>query len=151
MFVFYHDIRLQFQFVYVLLLEPIKATSRPVRQSVPFGEAATFNCVGYGSFLDISWRLSGDSICSHESCDHSALSYSESISSDNLTINATLEIDTSQLELDGVYPILCILQETVPAELGLEEGMHQFFSATLVITLPSGISKLCLSWNYIHY
>ena len=50
-------------------------------------------------------------------------------------MNTTLEIDTSQLEL-GVYSILCILQQSIPPEVDLEEGMDQPFSTTMTIVEP---------------
>lgn len=111
-----------------------------MRQEVPYGSIASFSCVGYGTFIDVAWTVlfSPSILCSRESCNHTALSYSEFISNDNLTINATLKIDTSQLVLD-IYTLRCDLQETVPVELDLEESLGQVFSATLVITPPSGI------------
>lgn len=136
---------------HVMCTETIQVISRPMRQNVPFGGTASFNCVGYGSFLDIIWRFDFPSdaqdlvFCSRESCDHIALSYyiESAPSSDNLISNTTLEIDTSLLELDGIYPILCILQETVPAEYDLEEGMDQPFSATLTIMKPPSSTISC--------
>ena len=95
--------------------------------------------MGHGSFLDITWRFDfppdEQVMCSRESCDHTALAYSERPSSDNLTMNTTLEIDTNKLEL-GVYSILCILQQSIPPEVDLEEGMDQPFSTTMTIVEP---------------
>ena len=124
---------------HVMCAEMIQIISRPVRQEVPLGNTASFNCMGYGSFLDITWRFDfppdEQVMCSRESCDHTALAYSERPSSDNLIMNTTLEIDTSQLEL-GVYSILCILQQSIPPEIDLEEGMDQPFSTTMTIVEP---------------
>ena len=125
---------------HVMSAEMIQIISRPMRQDVPFGNTASFNCVGYGSFLDITWRFDfppeEQVMCSRESCDHTALAYSERPRSDNLIMNTTLEIDTSQLEL-GVYSILCILQQSIPPEVDLEEGMDQTFSTTMTIIVEA--------------
>ena len=131
--------------VHVMSAEMIQIISRPMRQDVPLGNIASFNCVGYGSFLNITWRFDfprdEQVMCSHESCDHTALAYSERPSSDNLIMNTTLEIDTSQLEL-GVYSIQCILQQSIPPEIDLEEGMDQPFSTTMRIVEPIAITTL---------
>ena len=128
---------------HVMSAEMIQIISRPMRQEVPLGNTASFNCVGYGSFLGITWRFDFPSdkqvMCSHESCDHTALAYSERPSSDNLIMNTTLEIDTSQLEL-GVYSIQCILQQSIQPEIDLEEGMDQPFSTTMTIVEPIAIT-----------
>ena len=130
---------------HVMSAEMIQIISRPMRKDVPLGNTASFNCVGYGSFLDITWRFDFPSdeqvMCSRESCDHTALAYSERPSSDNLIMNTTLEIDTSQFELD-VYSIVCILQQSIPPELDFEEGMDQPFSTTLTIVEPMYTTQL---------
>ena len=132
---------------HVMCAEMIQIISRPMRQEVPLGNTASFNCVGYGSFLDITWRFDfppdEQVMCSREICDHTALAYSERPSSDNLIMNTTLEIDTSQLELD-VYSILCILQQSTPPEVDLEEGMDQPFSAIMTTLQP--FPSICLQY-----
>ena len=125
---------------HVMSAEMIQIISRPMRRDVALGNTASFNCVGYGSYLDITWRFDfppdEQVMCSREICDHTALTYSERPSSDNLIMNTTLEIDTSQLEL-GVYSILCILQQSISQNIDLEKGMDQPFSTTMTIVEPS--------------
>ena len=75
---------------HVMCAEMIQIISRPVRKDVPLGNTTSFNCVGYGSFLDNTWRFDfppdEQVMCSRESCDHTALSYNERPSSDNLIL-----------------------------------------------------------------
>ena len=101
------------------LLEPISTPITPHSQVVHFGEIASLNCKGIGSFIAITWRVNGFITCINETCDSNLVSHQDISSGNrnNLTIDSFLKVNTSLLEthFQDTIEIICIIEQmTVP-------------------------------------
>ena len=101
-------------------------------------ETARFDCSGVGSFIGISWRFNHSIICNGDSCDSNLLSYHQVIranSTNNLTIDSTLTINTGQLLLlpGALYSVECWVEQLIPAALNLTGLQDVFFTNLRVI------------------
>ncbi len=115
-------------------IEQSKITITPRRLSnLPFGETAHFNCSGIGSYIRISWRFNNSLTCNKESCNHVFLSYREESQvvdeiNNNLAIDSTMSINTSQLKQQEFINIECRVEQMMPLELNLPGETRTFFT-----------------------
>ena len=111
----------------------------PDPQTVPFGDMVNFTCSGVGSFIRLNWTFNQSLPCNAESCDSNFLSFHQTLYADfsnNLTIESTLVINSSQLEQSPeVFPIECMVEQMMPSELNLP-GQMVNFRTDLRVTVP---------------
>ena len=120
--------------------EASRITGAPDPQMVPFDDTVNFTCSGVGSFIRINWIFNQSLPCNAASCDSDFLSFHQTLHaniSNNLTIDSTLEINSSRLEQSPeVFPIECRVEQMMPSELNLPGQMANFHT-DLRVTVPA--------------
>ena len=115
-------------------LERSRVTTSPMNQEIHMNGVANFNCVGVGSFINISWqytRISEDAVVVQKNVSENGTQIISTLVIDTSMINTTMSHSQSSVTVD----IQCILRQHVPPEFNLQDRDDLIFSARLVITL----------------
>ena len=118
---------------------------------VTIGDTAIFQCNAKGSNISVRWMING-SPCGPDSCEQNGTFISTKTDNNSFMINTTLEIRTSELNIEQ-YTIQCIVEQNLVSSL---RGDNINITTTLSVYILNDLvsSKInhyecCYHHNYL--